>query len=171
MTITERAEPATTADERTSLEGWLEYHRATLALKCEGLTDEQLRVRAVPSSELTLLGLTRHMAEVERFWFQEITLGREVPDLFCTREDMDGDFHVTEADGYAEAEAARQEAMALAREIGAARPLDSVSEGRHPRSGEGFDLRWVYTHMIEEYARHNGHADLLRELIDGVTGE
>ncbi|MEV7414051.1 DinB family protein [Streptomyces sp. NPDC089919] len=171
MTKIERSEPDTLAGEREMLDGWLDYHRATLALKCADLTDEQLRRQVLAPSELTLLGLTRHMAEVERYWFRDITLGEDVPDLYCTEEDPDGDFHVTEEHTYAEAETARQEAIVRAREIAAARSLDEVSARRSRRTDEAFSLRWVYTHMIEEYARHNGHADMLREHIDGATGD
>ncbi|WP_030200072.1 DinB family protein [Streptomyces sp. NRRL S-87] len=171
MTKIERQEPSTTAAEREMLDGWLDYHRATLAAKCEGLTDEQLRRPVLAPSELTLLGLTRHMAEVERWWFQEVTLDLDLPPLYCTEEDQDGDFHVTEEHTYEEAEAARQEAIARAREIAASRSLDEPSVRRSRRTDEPYSLRWVYTHMIEEYARHNGHADLLREHLDGSTGD
>ncbi|MGW1766005.1 DinB family protein [Streptomyces sp. NPDC002073] len=170
MSTSDRTEPSTTATERDMLEGWLDYHRATLALKCEGLDDEQLRRAAIPPSELSLLGLVRHLTEVERWWFAEVTEGLELPDLYSTEQDRDGDFHVTDRHTFAEAEAAWQEEIARAREITARRSLDDLSVHRS-RLGEQFNLRWVYTHMIEEYARHNGHADLLREQIDGVTGE
>ncbi|MFF5445347.1 DinB family protein [Streptomyces sp. NPDC012888] len=167
----ERPEPSTTAGEREMLEGWLDYHRATLAMKCAGLDEEQLRRAALPPSELTLLGLVRHMAEVERWWFREITLGLDLPELYSTREDRDGDFHFGADDTFADAEQVWKEEIGLAREAAAGRSLDEVSVAEHPRRKQGFNLRWVYTHMIEEYARHNGHADLLREQIDGATGE
>ncbi|MFJ3927560.1 DinB family protein [Streptomyces sp. NPDC090022] len=167
---TVRTEPSTTAAEREMLEGWLDYHRATLALKCEGLTEEQLRQASLPPSELTLLGLVRHLAEVERWWFREITHGAELPDLYCTEADRDGDFHFGEADTFAEARETWEREIELARQAAAGRSLDEVSV-RSSRTGEHFSLRWVYTHMIEEYARHNGHADLLREQLDGATGE
>ncbi|MCB5168680.1 DinB family protein [Streptomyces bambusae] len=170
MTITERPEPSTTAGERESLEGWLDYHRATLALKCEGLDDAQLRKAALAPSELTLLGLVRHLAEVERWWFAMVLEGLELPDLYSTAEDRDGDFHVTEEHTFADAEATWQAEIDRAREIAAKHGLDDLAV-RRSRLGEEFNLRWIYTHMIEEYARHNGHADLLREQIDGVTGE
>ncbi|MER5733993.1 DinB family protein [Streptomyces sp. NPDC002138] len=168
---TDRTEPSTTANERDMLDGWLDYHRATLAWKCEGLTDEELRRVPLAPSELSLLGLVRHMSEVERYWFREITLGEDLDDLYSTEDDPDGEFHLTDQDTWAEAEQVWREEIERARQASAGRPLDEVSIGRSRGSGEHFNLRWVYTHMIEEYARHNGHADLLREHIDGATGE
>ncbi|RSS83727.1 DinB family protein [Streptomyces sp. WAC06614] len=165
-----RPEPSTTAGEREMLEGWLDYHRATLAWKCAGLTEEQLRTASLPPSELTLLGLVRHLTEVERYWFREIMLGADLPDLYSTREDVDGDFHFGADDTFAQDREVWQREIELARAAVADRSLDDVSVGAS-RHGEAFNLRWIYTHMIEEYARHNGHADLLREQIDGATGE
>ncbi|MEU5098108.1 DinB family protein [Streptomyces sp. NPDC020996] len=171
---TERREPATTADERTMLEGWLDYHRETLAWKCEGLSDARLRTPAVEPSALSLLGLVRHMAEVERHWFRRM-LADEPDDvagpLYCGDEDPDGDFHVTDADTWQEAYAVWQGEIEAARRHAAGFGLDEVSRGRHRRTGERYNLRWIYTHMIEEYARHNGHADLIRERLDGATGD
>ena len=156
------------AAERTALETWLDYHRETLLLKCQGLSGEQLARRAVAPSSLSLLGLVRHMAEVERAWFRRRSGGlAELPLLYCTDELPDGEFDLAGADG-AEADLAtfRQECE-LARQTAKGRSLDDTFTHR----GEKFDLRWVYIHMIEEYARHNGHADILREQIDGVTGD
>ncbi|MBL1109953.1 DinB family protein [Streptomyces sp. 5-8] len=170
MTI-KREEPATHADERTMLEGWLDYHRRTLAWKCEGLTDAQLRTPSVAPSELTLLGLVRHLAEVERFWFHEVLLGEDPGVLYCTEEDPDGDFRVTEADTWEETYATWQAQIDTARRHTAGLSLDDFSRGTSRSTGQPFNLRWIYTHMIEEYARHNGHADLVRERIDGFTGD
>ncbi|MER5873297.1 DinB family protein [Streptomyces sp. NPDC002044] len=166
-----RPEPATTADEREMLDGWLDYHRSTLAWKCEGLGDEQLRLTPLKPSELSLLGLVRHMAEVERYWFREIMLGEDLPELYSSQEEPDGDFHFTDGDTWADSERVWQTEIELARQASAGRSLDLVSDAAVHHRGEVFSLRWVYTHMIEEYARHNGHADLLREHIDGATGE
>ncbi|MBT2404807.1 MULTISPECIES: DinB family protein [unclassified Streptomyces] len=166
-----RLEPSTTANERDMLDGWLDYHRSTLAWKCEGLADEQLRRAVLAPSELSLLGLVRHMAEVERYWFREIMLGEDLPELFCTQEDPDGDFHFTDKDTWAAGEQIWQTEVELARQAAAGRSLDLESSADSHHRGEVFSLRWVYTHMIEEYARHNGHADLLREHLDGATGE
>ena len=165
----ERAEPSQPAGEREALAGWLDYHRATLLFKCQGLTGEQLVLRAVSPSSLSLLGLVRHMAEVERWWFRRMLAGQaELGDLYCSEEFPDGEFDLAEA-GNAEADFATfQRECELAREAAASRSLDDTFVSRR---GKTLDLRWVYLHMIEEYARHNGHADILREQIDGVTGD
>ncbi|MFD5876863.1 DinB family protein [Streptomyces sp. NPDC060322] len=169
-TAPERTEPALDAAERQMLEGWLDYHRATLAMKCEGLTDAQLREASVPPSEFTLLGLVRHLAENERGWFREVLAGEELPLIYGTDEDPDGEFHLTEADTWEEARTTWQAEIEQARANAARFELDSPSVGVS-KEGKPFSLRWIYTHMIEEYARHNGHADLVRERIDGATGE
>jgi hypothetical protein len=164
-----RTEPPQVAGERESLETWLDYHRATLLHKCAGLTGDQLATRAVPSYSLSLVGLVRHMAEVERSWFQRRFAGHSgLPLLYSSDEVPDGDFDLAEGGG-AEADFATFTAeCALARQAAAGRSLDETFVGRE---GNDIDLRWVYVHMIEEYARHNGHADFLRERIDGVTGD
>ncbi len=165
---TERTEPPLEATEREMLTGWLDYHRATLAWKCEGLTDAQLRERAVPPATLSLLGLVRHMAEVERSWFQRVLAGTDAPFRFFTDENRDGEFDDVDTADVAEAFAAWEGDCARAMELVAAAPsLDITGE----RRGERFSLRWILTHMIEEYARHNGHADLLRQRIDGSVGD
>ncbi len=159
------ATPRTPPDERTSLETWLDYHRATLLKKCAGLTAEQLAERSCPPSPLSLLGLVRHMTIVET-WFHAFD---DLPrlDLYCTDEKPEGDFDMAQPEG-AEADlAAFHASVARAQTAVARRGLDELV----PRSRERISLRWVYQHMIEEYARHNGHADLLRERIDGVTGD
>ncbi|MFC5802730.1 DinB family protein [Streptomyces formicae] len=169
MTTTERTMPPTLAGERAMLEGWLDFHRETLAVKCAGLDDEQLRERAVPPSELSLLGLVRHMADVERTWFRRVLAAEDAPPLYYSKEDPDGEFHLTGEDTWEAAQGAWQAEIARARELAASRSLDDRAAGTNT-SGEPFNLRWIYVHMIEEYARHNGHADLLRERIDGSTG-
>lgn len=168
---TEREEPATTADERTMLEGWLDYHRQTLAWKCEGLTDAQLRTASVEPSELSLMGLVRHMAEVERGWFRQVLMTDDAGPIYGTDEDPDGEFHLTQADTWQEAYTTWQAEIDIARRNAAGFGLADLSKGRSRRSGEQFNLRWIYTHMIEEYARHNGHADLIRERLDGAIGD
>ena len=153
-----------------SLETWLDYHRSTLLFKCQGLTGEQLGRRAAAPSSLSLLGLARHMTEVERGWFRiRFTAEPGLRNLYCTDEDPDGDFDHAEPGQAQAALAAFRAECELARAAAAGRGLDESF--RHPRTGTTFDLRWVYVHMIEEYARHNGHADILREQIDGVTGD
>ena len=167
---TDRTQPDLVADERTSLEQWLDYHRATLLLKCVGLTSEELKHRGVPPSRLSLLGLVRHMVEVERWWFRMHAAGQHIGFVY----DPDGvglDFEeVDAADAPADLLAFQTECVA-ARAAVAGRSLDDVVPSRGDPPGRERDIRWIFVHMIEEYARHNGHADLLRETIDGVTGD
>jgi len=155
------------ADERTTLSSFLDWQRATLAWKCEGLDGAHLRLRSAPPSSLSLLGLVRHMAEVERHWFRRVLAGEDAPPMYYTDTDSDGEFDnvdtadVEEAFGTWRAECERSRAIVAARDL--------EQTGRHP-SGEEHSLRWILIHMIEEYSRHNGHADLLRERIDGAVG-
>lgn len=168
---TDRARPAQSAGEREMLDGWLEHHRGILIWKCEGLSAEQLRQRAVPPSALSLLGLVRHMAEVERGWFRQVFLGEDVPDLYDRSTDEDADFNDVDQADLAEAFSAFERECAASRQVVAQAPsLDVLSKQASPRTGQPFSLRWIVTHMIEEYARHTGHADLLRERVDGITG-
>ncbi|HCF99534.1 MAG TPA: Mini-circle protein [Chloroflexi bacterium] len=164
-----RIDPPAIAGEREMLESWLDYHRATLDLKCEGLSTEELRRRAVPPSTLSLLGLVRHMAEVERNWFSRVLAGEEVKPLYYSDADPDGDFdNVDDADpeeGFQTWRAACAESRS--RSAGAS----SLDVTGTTRRGETVSLRWILVHMIEEYARHNGHADLLRQSIDGSVGD
>jgi hypothetical protein len=164
-----RPEPPLQADERTSLAAWLEYHRATLLLKCEGLDGAQLVRPSMPPSTLTLLGLVRHMHLVEWWWFEHIFAGAPSPEPYDTSEDPDAEFNAAAAEGAGDDMTAFRDQCARSRVIVAeADSLDvlSVSSDRETR-----DLRWILVHMIEEYARHNGHADLLRQSIDGEVGE
>ena len=164
-----RTDEPTVADERTMLQGWLDWHRQTLLFKCQGLTGEQLKRASVEPSNLTLLGLVRHMAEVERSWFRRRLGGEDIDWIYCTDASEDGDFDdVADADPAADFATLRAEIEA-ADAAAAGRPLEFTFF--HPRRQVDMSLRWVYLHMIEEYARHNGHADLLRERIDGATGQ
>ena len=168
---TDRARPAQDAGEREMLTGWLEHHRGILIWKCEDLTAEQLRRRAVPPSSLSLLGLVRHMAEVERGGFRQVCLGEDVPDLYDRTADEDADFNDVDRADPAEAfTALERECAASRRVVAQAQTLDVLSKQMSRRTGQPWSLRWIVTHMIEEYARHNGHADLLRERVDGSTG-
>jgi hypothetical protein len=163
----ERVDPPRTGGERAALEGWLDYHRATLLTKCAGLTGDQLRERSVPPSNLSLLGLVRHMAEVERWWFRINVAAEPVSEIYCTEAIPDADFdEVDTADAEADLAIFGAE-VELARQAAAGKDLDATFERPHGR----LYVRWAFVHMIEEYARHNGHADLLRERIDGVTGD
>jgi uncharacterized damage-inducible protein DinB len=166
----DRTEPGLVLGERQALEAWLDFHRDTLLLKCAGLTASQLKERAVPPSRLSLLGLVRHMTEVERWWFRMHAATTDMPfpyDPEQTGQDFEA---LDDADAAANIEAFSQE-IEHARAAVALKQLDDVvpSRGHHPDRTR--DIRWIYLHMIEEYARHNGHADLIRERIDGVTGD
>jgi uncharacterized damage-inducible protein DinB len=147
---------------------FLDFHRATLEMKCDGLSDEDLRRQSMPPSTLSLLGLIRHMAEVERRWFREVLGGEDLPRVWSDRGDFQAAYDATGA--------TRAEAFAAWRaEIEHARRLEVAAESLdvvvHVDTwGEDVSLRLIMLHMIHEYARHNGHADLLREGIDGVTG-
>ncbi|WP_380161626.1 DinB family protein [Kineococcus sp. R86509] len=164
----ERVEPPEIGDERATLEGFLEYHRTTFARKLEGLTAEQLRRCAVEPSSLSLLGLARHLAEVERSWWRSRVAGEDLSPMTYSDDNPDGDFDdVDSADPEADL-AWLVEEQDHARRILAERSLEDVWE--HPGRADK-TVRWVLTHVLEEYARHNGHADLLRERIDGAVGE
>jgi uncharacterized damage-inducible protein DinB len=165
-----RVDPPFDSDEKMTVLGYLDYHRATLRWKCENLTPEQLATRAVPSSTLSLLGILRHIAEVERGWFDRVE-GVRRPWIYSTEAEPDLDFDGAVADpeavrqAYADWDAEIEHSRAVASRT----PLDATFVSR--RTGENISFRWVLLHMIEEYARHNGHADFLREAIDGSIGE
>jgi Protein of unknown function (DUF664) len=163
----QRIESPYVADERHRLDSWLDYHRATLLAKCSGLTGYQLARRPVASSELSLLGLVRHMAANERIWFRIRFAGADVDDLYESPDYPEGaEFALTDP-SRAEADLATYlEEVAEARKAVLGRGLDETFGDE----AVTVDLRWLFAHMIDEYARHNGHADLVRELIDGVTG-
>ncbi|MER7340323.1 DinB family protein [Streptomyces sp. NPDC000075] len=162
------AGPAT-GDERPMLLSMLAAQRTTLELKCAGL-DEELSRRSVEPSTLSLLGLVRHLADMERQWFRRVLDGQEVAPRFSSAADPDGDFDgaVSGPGAAEEAWAAWREEVEFAERFAAGAPGLDV-EGESPWRGK-VSLRWVLIHMIEEYARHNGHADLLRERIDGTVG-
>jgi uncharacterized damage-inducible protein DinB len=161
-------EPPLTGSEREILTGFLDWHRATLEHKCGGLDDEQLRTQASPPSTLSLLGLVRHLAEVERSWFRRVIGGEDLGLIYSDSGDYQASYAAAGAD-VAEAFTTWRAEVARARDIANGADLDAT--GVHWRNDETFSLRWVLVHMIEEYARHNGHADFLREAIDGRTGE
>jgi Protein of unknown function (DUF664) len=159
--------PATADDERSALQSWLDFHRTTLLWKCAGLTHDQLALRSVAPSRLSLLGLVRHMAEVEVWWFRRNLRGEDLPSIFGTGDD--DDFEKLDEVPAEEVFAIYRRECAAADVAAAGLPLETRFQeiGRESE----LDLRWIYLHMIEEYARHNGHADLLREHIDGTTGD
>ena len=165
-----RTDPPFVAGEREMLDAWLDFHRATLLYKCAGLDDDQLRRRSVPPSSLSLLGLVRHMTEVENNWFGRTLAGRDIAPLYYSDDDEDGDFDNVDAADLAADMAAFRDAVADARRTAAGHGLDDIA-ARLRRGEHEVSLRWILVHMIEEYARHNGHADLIRERIDGAVGD
>ncbi len=156
--------------ERATLVGYLRNQRLTLELKCAGLDAEALARRSVPPSNLSLLGLVRHLAGVEQYWFREALAGERAPRHYRAGDDPDGDFNDAVADPEAVADAWRtwRSEVAFAERFVAGAP-DLAVTGRH--DDEPIALREVLVHLIEEYARHNGHADLLRERLDGRIGQ
>jgi uncharacterized damage-inducible protein DinB len=163
-----RIGPPNFASEREMLRAFLDYHRATLAMKCEGLTDEQLRQRSMPPSTLTLLGLVRHLAEVERTWFRRVFEDNAAPMLWSDTTDFQAAYEASgssRADAFPAWEAEAANSRRVERE---AESLDAA--GYQPRWEEEVSLRMVMVHVLLEYGRHNGHADFLREGIDGTVG-
>jgi len=166
----DRSFPDPSNAERAALQDWLRFHRETLLMKCADLDADQLRRTSVEPSRLTLLGLVRHMAEVERWWFQIRFAGIDIAPIY---PEVEGDFDPA-FDDLAGADAEADFAMYLAECEAADAAVANFKLDDTvilPKSGRTMDLRWVYLHMIEEYARHNGHADLIRERVDGVTGD
>jgi uncharacterized damage-inducible protein DinB len=162
-----REEPPFVLPEREMLKAWLEFHRVTLLLKCEGLDDAARKSRPVASSKLSLHGLVRHMAEVERNWFRRVLLqDAEASPIWYDPTIEDSELvPLDDANWEADLRAWQAECDA-SRRAAASRALDDTGV----RHGEPCSLRWIYVHMMEEYARHNGHADLLRELTDAHVG-
>lgn len=168
MSPDERGMPPLTGDERRNLEAWLDFYRTTLAMKCAGLTEEQARTAAAPPSALTLMGLVQHETDVERNWFRRVLLGEDVPPVYgsASAAGHDGGFEVSTDVTFESVYRIWQAEIGQSRINCATRALDDTSAFM----GADVSLRWIYTHMIAEYARHCGHADLIRERIDGVTG-
>ena len=170
MTTTEsRVDPPTAAGERELLQGFLDFHRGTLLWKISGLTGDQLVQRSVEPSSMSLLGLIRHLTEVERYWYQTCLAQLPAEAKFWTDEHPDGDFDLADA---AQAEQDVRDYRAIVKtsdELIASYDLDHTF--KRPRREGDYSVRYLLIHLIEEYARHNGHADFLRERIDGLTGE
>ncbi|GAA2740721.1 DinB family protein [Terrabacter aerolatus] len=174
---TERTDPPLTADEASTLVAFLDYHRDTLRMKTEGLTAEQLAQPLAPST-LTLGGLLKHVALNEASWFGEVLHGRPMPEPWASADwEADRDWELTSARDDSPEELRRLMDVSVGQ---ARRDIDAALAEGGPefrsvklsrKDGQEFSLRWILLHMIEEYARHNGHADLLREAVDGVTGE
>jgi uncharacterized damage-inducible protein DinB len=166
-----RTDPDRFGSELENLAQFLDYHRATFERKCAGLDPDQLKRRALPPSTLSLLGLARHLSEVERHWFAATVDGQDVEDVYCTPDNRDGDFDDLDTTSVDDVWRHYRAQVAEARRIlttfaSAGDSTRGGSERRPPST-----VRWVLLHLLEEYARHNGHADLLREAIDGRTGE
>ena len=173
FSVDDRVRPPLRADEATTLRAFLDYHRDTLRWKCAGLTQQQL-AQALPPTDMTLGGLMKHLALVESDWFEDTFAGGSPMPPFDTVDwDADRDWEINSAKddtpeellALFEAACSRSRAVVEACASLDQRSVKTDSEGNH------FTLRWILVHMIEEYARHNGHADFLRERIDGLTGE
>lgn len=163
-----RTPPPPLGSDRASLEAWLDFYRETVPLKVAGLTPRQMCTRSVPRSTLTLAGLVRHLTFVERYWFANVVAGEDLP-LLHGEVDPDGDFNGASPDtALADLQAYLSELEESRRRCASVEDLDTPVAGQ--RRGQPVNLRWVLTHLIEEYARHLGHADLLREALDGRTG-
>jgi uncharacterized damage-inducible protein DinB len=152
--------------EREMLRDWLDWHRATLLRKCAGLDASQLARRAVPPSNLSLLGLVRHMSDTELGWVRQAFRGEQVPDHYYRPDSPSADFEEADPAG-AEEDFERYRAEC--------RSVDAALEGAELDDTFTFQektisVRWMWQHLVEEYARHNGHADLIREAIDGAAG-
>jgi hypothetical protein len=159
------------ADERTTLLRFLHHQRRFLVRKADDLTEEQARLASCPPSDLTILGLIRHAAEVERGWARRSVMGQDIGPIYSREAhplgDVDGDFHPPPGATLVEALDTFRAEVAIADGIYAAVDLDAIEL----RDRAFYTVRWVLVHLIEEYARHCGHADLIREAIDGRTGE
>jgi uncharacterized damage-inducible protein DinB len=169
----ERIDPDLQADERTTLVAFLDYHRATFLGKIEGLTREQMNVALAPS-DLTLASLTKHLALVEDSWFQERFVGVEVEPWASAPFDVDRDWEMHSASDDSPDDLVALYRAAIARSqatLNTVESLDARSAVNDRREGIPYSMRWILVHMIEETARHNGHADFIRQSIDGRTGE
>jgi hypothetical protein len=155
-------------DERVVVSWLLDYHRHVMLRKVDGVTEEQAR-RKIASSDLTLLGLVRHLALVEQYWFAEVFLGSTEPSHWDDPNDRDRDFHPLDGDTLSDAREVLRAEIIRSRQLAAATSFDAPAVGQ--REGQLVTLRWIMVHLVEEYARHCGHADLLREAIDGTTGD
>ena len=168
MVTDNRIGPPSFGSERNMLRTFLDYHRATLSMKCDGLTDAELRQQSMPPSTLSLLGLVRHMAEVERAWFRRVFEDNDAPMVWSKEIDFQAAYDAsasTRAEAFAAWEAEVENSRRIERE---AESLDLA--GYQPRGGEDVSLRLVMLHVLLEYGRHNGHADFLREGIDETVG-
>lgn len=165
---TKRTKADTTGDERAVLTSLLEFHRETLLAKCEGISDAQLKERAVPPSALSLLGLLRHAIQVEIFWTQECLEGRKPDYPFKNPDVPDCEFEDLDSMPVEEVFFRYLACVEVSRTSMASYDFDQLKFSR--AFGREVSVRFIYIHLLEEYARHCGHADLLREAVDGRTG-
>ena len=172
----DRVDPPAQAGEAEMLSAFLDYYRATLMMKADGLTDDQARTASVTPSDLNIMGLVRHMSEVERNWFQRWFIKADAPSIYCSDDDPDEDrdMHPGPDDTLANALAVFHREVEVSRQIAASATPDAkaahIGESEH-WAGFQPNLRWILIHMVDEYARHCGHADLIRERLDGVVGD
>ncbi|MGH9135266.1 MAG: DinB family protein [Ilumatobacteraceae bacterium] len=159
-------DPSPSAPERVILTEFLNYYRSVFRRKAEGIDDDDARATMCPPSDLTITGLVRHMAEVERSWFRRGIAGEDAGPIYYTDADPDGDLHVGPADSLDAALATWDDEVARAEAVLEGAALDDLDRER-----AHYSVRWILVHMIEEYARHCGHLDLIRETIDGSTGD
>jgi uncharacterized damage-inducible protein DinB len=165
-----RSDGPMTGAERAVLDHWLDLYRETTLLKIAGLDAEQLTRRAVRPSSMSLVGMVRHLTEVEAYWLRVVLLDEhDVPDYYCTPASEDGDFDDVDP-ATAAADVAAYQAELIVTRANAAAWSDLDVPVRGLRKGKQVNLRWILTHLIEEYARHLGHMDLLREVVDGRVG-
>jgi hypothetical protein len=162
----ERPQAPERGGERASIEGFLDWQRASIVYKATGLSDADAARRLLPSLT-TVSGLIRHLADVERSWMREDMAGETLVRSRWSEDDPDGEFRVTENDSLAEIIGDYEAACAESREVAAQFDLDDRSVAEDGR----YSLRWILLHLTEETARHLGHIDVLRELLDGATGE
>ncbi|MGC2173860.1 MAG: DinB family protein [Acidimicrobiales bacterium] len=164
----ERPHVLYSGEERPQLEAWLDFYRATLLKKCDGLNVAQLKTRPIAGSNLSLLGIVRHMTFVEQVWFETTFAGVRTAEYYKTEGDRDADFNDLESEAAESVFDLYVKAVKTSDELVIGHSLDEHAAVE--RRGRDADLRWIYVHMIEEYARHCGHADIIRELIDGTKG-
>ena len=164
-----REDPPYVADERAMLDAWLDWHRATVHEKCAGLAADDAWAAPLPHSPLmTVAGVVSHLVEVERYWFSHVIAGLDV-EFGATDDDPDGDFRRVGDETLDDVLARYAAQCETSRRVVADMPVDALAARQ--RHGEPVSLRHVYVHLIQETARHNGHLDAIRELVDGVVGE
>jgi uncharacterized damage-inducible protein DinB len=174
---TERTDPPLTGDEVATLRGFLDYYRDTIRTKTEGLTQGQLAIM-LPPSDMTLGGLLKHLALVEHSWFAEVLLGVDLGEPWASVDweaDRDWEWHSAKDDSPSELrelfDRAISESNLILDDALTTGSVDALSVRASSRTQEPYSLRWILVHLIEEYARHAGHADLIRESIDGQVGD